>query len=119
MKKMKVLFLSMLVLFIPALMTSCSDDEKDDSNSMFNELIGTWEYKAPVGIVTMSETYTFTKNSRYVYAVEGNSLEEGTFTISDSGVIELSPDLDYLAGSKLKLFSGYILDGEHKYYKIR
>ena len=120
MKNLKVLFLSMLVLFVPIVMTSCSDDDNDDSNSKFNELIGTWEYEAPVAGITMSETYTFTKNSRYVFAMAGTSFEEGTFTISDSGSIHLKPDLSYLAESTLIMYGGYIMDElGHKFYKNR
>ncbi|MGM9828948.1 MAG: hypothetical protein ACI30C_02805 [Muribaculaceae bacterium] len=119
MKNSKVLFLLMLVLFVPMVMTSCSDDDKD--SSLFDELIGTWEYQAPESLVNIPETYTFTKDSRYIFAMGGSSYEEGSFTIDDNGVIELDPDLDYLLGARLRMYSGYIMDEElgHKFYKIR
>lgn len=118
MEKLKVLFITLLVSFMPLFMTSCEDDE-DEENSILNELVGTWEYKYPVAGIYISETFEFTKNSKYTWSVGGSTLEEGVFII-DSDEILLVPDDPGLAESILLLEDGYLYDElDHKYKKIK
>lgn len=118
MEKLKVLFITLLVSFMPLFMTSCEDDE-DEESSILNELVGTWEYKYPVAGIYISETFEFTKNSKYTWSVGGSTLEEGVFII-DSDEILLVPDDPGLAESILLLEDGYLYDElDHKYKKIK
>ena len=122
MKNLKVIFLSMLVLFMTLSMASCSDNDNDNDerNAAFHELIGTWEYNYPVAGITMSWRYTFTKDCKYVFSVGDSDMETGLFIIAENNEIHLVPDESYYGESTLIFDGGYLYDElGYKYKKIK